>query len=61
VLWCTAVLLVHKQARKYVLHAHDHCEAKVDRALTLAEKAFAACADLRDAAGLEVVQSVLCG
>jgi aminoglycoside phosphotransferase (APT) family kinase protein len=60
VLWSTAMLLVHKQARKFVMHLHDNREEKVDRALTLAEKALAACADLRDGACLEVVRDVLC-
>jgi aminoglycoside phosphotransferase (APT) family kinase protein len=60
VLWCTAVLLVYKQARKYVLHAHENREEKVDRVLTLAESALAACADLRTGASMDVVRSVLC-
>jgi aminoglycoside phosphotransferase (APT) family kinase protein len=60
ILWCTAVLLVYKQARRFVLHVSPDGEEKVDRALTLAEKALAACADLRDGAGLEVVRDVLC-
>ncbi len=59
VLWCTAVLLVNKQARKYVLHAHEDSEEKVDRALTLAERALAACAVLSTGATLDVIQSLL--
>jgi aminoglycoside phosphotransferase (APT) family kinase protein len=60
VLWCTAALLVHKQARKYAVHLHDDREEKVDLVLTLAEKALAACEELPPGAGLDVVCSVLC-
>jgi aminoglycoside phosphotransferase (APT) family kinase protein len=60
VLWCTAVLLVYKQARKYVMHAHENREEKVDRALSLAERALEACADLPPGAALDVVRNVLC-
>ena len=59
VLWCTAALLVHKQARKYAVHLHDDREEKVDRVLTLAEKALAACEEPRPGATLDVVYSVL--
>jgi aminoglycoside phosphotransferase (APT) family kinase protein len=60
VLWCTAVLLVYKQARKYVLHVHENREEKVDRVLTLAERALEACGNLRTGASMDVVRSVLC-
>jgi aminoglycoside phosphotransferase (APT) family kinase protein len=59
VLWCTAALLVHKQARKYVVHLHEDREEKVDRVLKLAEKALAACENC-GAASLDVIWSVLC-
>jgi aminoglycoside phosphotransferase (APT) family kinase protein len=61
VLWCTAALLVHKQARKYVVHLHEDREEKVDRVLSLAEKALAACEELRPGTPLDAVWSVLCG
>jgi len=62
VLWCTAALLVRKQARKYVVHLQEDedRQEKVDRVLRLAEKALAACADLRPGAGPDAVWSVLC-
>jgi len=59
VLWCTAALLVHKQARKYVVHLHGDRAEKVDRVLALAEGALAACETLRCGASLDVVRRVL--
>jgi aminoglycoside phosphotransferase (APT) family kinase protein len=60
VLWCTAALLVHKQARKYVVHLHEDRADKVERVLARAEKALSACEGLRSGAPLDVVRSVLC-
>jgi aminoglycoside phosphotransferase (APT) family kinase protein len=60
VLWCTAALLVHKQARKYAVHLHQDREDKVDGVLGLAEKALDACEDVGPDAPLDVVWSVLC-
>ncbi len=59
VLWYTAALLVHKQARKYVVHLHEDREDKVDRVLSLAEKALVVGGYLRPGAPLDVVWSVL--
>jgi aminoglycoside phosphotransferase (APT) family kinase protein len=60
ILWYTALLLVYKQARKCVLHTHENREEKVDRALSLAERALAASANLRSGNTLDVVRDVLC-
>jgi phosphotransferase family enzyme len=60
VLWCTAAVLVHKQARKFVVHLHkDRCE-KVESVLALAEKTLTACERLPPGAPLAVVETVLC-
>jgi len=37
VLWFLASLMINKQAKKYVTHSHENCEAKVERMLALAE------------------------
>ena len=59
VLWFFAALLVHKQARKYVMHLHDDRDEGVDRVLRLAERALAACEELRSGASLESIWDVL--
>jgi len=58
VLWYTAAVLVHKQARKYVVHLHEDREEKVDRVLRLAEGALAACEHLQPGTSLDVVDVV---
>jgi aminoglycoside phosphotransferase (APT) family kinase protein len=60
VLWCTAAQLVHKQARKYVVHNHEDRKEKVDHVLSLAEKALAVCGALLPGVQLDVVLSLLC-
>jgi len=59
VLWFVAALLVHKQARKYVMHLHDDPGEKVDRVLRLAERALAACENLPRESPLDVIWNVL--
>jgi len=41
VLWFLASLMINKQAKKYVAHSHENCEAKVERMLALAETVLA--------------------
>jgi aminoglycoside phosphotransferase (APT) family kinase protein len=60
VLWCTAAHLVHKQARKYVVHNHGDREEKVDHVLSLADKAIAVCGALLPGVQLDVVFGLLC-
>ncbi len=59
VLWFFAALLVHKQARKYVMHLHDDRAEKIDRVLRLAERALTACEDLHPKAPLDAIWDVL--
>jgi aminoglycoside phosphotransferase (APT) family kinase protein len=60
VLWCTAAQLVHKQARKYVVHNHGDREEKVDHVLSLAERVLAGCGAPLPGVQLDVVLSLLC-
>lgn len=59
VLWFFAALLVHKQARKYVLHLHDDLAEKVDRVLRLAERSLTVCDELPSRASLDAIWPVL--
>jgi aminoglycoside phosphotransferase (APT) family kinase protein len=59
VLWFVAALLVHKQARKYVMHLHDDRAEKVDRVLKLSERALAACEGLGPEAPLDAIWDIL--
>ncbi len=59
VLWFFAALLVHKQARKYVMHLHDDRAEKIDRVLRLAERALTACEELHPRASIDAIWDVL--
>jgi Ser/Thr protein kinase RdoA (MazF antagonist) len=59
VLWFFAALLMHKQARKYVMHLHDDRAEKVDRVLRLAEHALETCQNVQGDTPLDVIWSVL--
>ncbi|PYR45224.1 MAG: hypothetical protein DMF89_25690 [Acidobacteria bacterium] len=54
-----AALLIHKQARKYVLHMDDHPEQKVDRVLGLAEAALVCASQLGEHAPFDAIWRVL--
>lgn len=59
VLWFLASLLINKQAKKYVTHSHENCEAKVERMLTLAETALALGRDMPNDLHLTALWQVL--
>jgi len=59
VLWFFAALLVHKQARKYVMHMHDDLAEKVDRVLRLAERSLEVCDSLPARASMDAIWEVL--
>jgi aminoglycoside phosphotransferase (APT) family kinase protein len=59
VLWFFAALLVHKQARKFVMHLHDDRAEKVDRVLRLAERSLTVCDALPARASLDAIWDVL--
>jgi hypothetical protein len=59
VLWYLAALLMHKQARKYVMHLHEDRAEKVDLVLRLAERALVACEELPADAPLDAIWDVL--
>ena len=59
VLWFFAALLVHKQARKYVMHMHEDRAEKIDRVLRLAERSLTACERLHPKAPLDAIWDVL--
>jgi hypothetical protein len=58
-LWFFAALLVHKQARKYVMHLHEDRAEKIDRVLRIAESALTACENLHPKAPLDAIWEVL--
>jgi aminoglycoside phosphotransferase (APT) family kinase protein len=58
-LWFFAALLVHKQARKYVMHLHEDRAEKIDRVLRLAESSLTSCENLHPKAPLAAIWDVL--
>ena len=59
VLWYFSALLMHKQARKYVMHLHDDRAEKIDRVLRLAERALTACEQMHPNAPLDAIWSAI--
>jgi aminoglycoside phosphotransferase (APT) family kinase protein len=59
VLWFLATRLIHKQARRHVMHEEENRQEKVERVLTLTEAVLARFEELRDASRLETIWDVL--